>query len=334
MKKLSFKSHIAPSILSVIILGLSLGLLFNRQLAIDSIRYYQYQPTAEISSITGQTGMSDRGKFLFYASRPELQDNQGFNEACSRVEVSTMVLGCYDGDRIYIYDVEDPRVSSIRSTTAAHEMLHAAYHRLSSKDLIQVNHMLDIEYEALKSKGVLTDRMAYYERTAPGELRNELHSIIGTEVSDISPELEKYYSRYFSDRDKVVALHQQYSTIFLELKNQADQLRGEAGRLEADIKQQSNYYETQVASLQRDVSDFNSRARRGEFSSQSAFVLERQDLLARTDSLESTRQDINDKVDRYNKLVADLNDISIEVDKLNQSLDSYLTPPPSIQGGR
>lgn len=52
--------------------------------------------------------------------------------------------------------------------------------------------MLEKEYRK-NSDAEFSKRMDYYKRNQPGEEYNELHSIIGTEFADISPQLEDYY---------------------------------------------------------------------------------------------------------------------------------------------
>ena len=60
------------------------------------------------------------------------------------------MLGCYILNKgIYVYDITDDRLAGVRQVTTAHEMLHAAYDRLSVKERAQVDAMTAAAYEKL-----------------------------------------------------------------------------------------------------------------------------------------------------------------------------------------
>ncbi len=83
--------------------------------------------------------------------------------------------------------------------TAAHEMLHAAYAELAPGQRRRVDQLLDQAFEASADQR-LRDTLAEYADAEPGQRHNELHSILPTEVAELSPPLERYYQRYFEDR--------------------------------------------------------------------------------------------------------------------------------------
>jgi hypothetical protein len=310
--------------------ALALFLVANRQAIIDQIAVWQYQPSTEITAFTDRTAMNDRGEFLFYASHPSLEGTQVFNNKCARVEQSSAILGCYDGRSIYIYDVKNPKLDGIREVTAAHEMLHAAYQRLNDSDRAKVDKLVEAEYAKLSNNQEFAERMAFYARTEPGERDNELHSIIGTEVASISPELEQHYKAYFTDRSKVVALHTQYASVFYELQSRAQELSAELDRLADSIEAASSRYNQATVQLNADIQSFNDRASSGGFSSQSQFNSERAALVARVESLDAQRNAINSDRNRYNNLRDELIAIASESEALNRSIDSSLAPAPSI----
>lgn len=295
----------------------------------DAITYHQYEPTSAIAALADDSGMSERGRFLFYTSQPSLESSDTFSQKCGKKEITTAILGCYDGQRIYVYDITDERIAGIRPTTAAHEMLHAAYRRLDDAERRMVNQLLEAEYDKLKDDKELSGRMAFYARTQPGERENELHSIIGTEVAVISDELEEYYARYFSDRSMVIAQRQQYFSVFEQLRNRAEVLNARTGSLDEQIKSDREAYSAESADLQQAIDSLNFRARSGYFTSQDDFDSERQALVARNAALESLRVRLNDTISEYNQLVAELNGIAIETNELNKSIDSNVEPAPS-----
>ena len=303
----------------------------NSQLIKDTVVYHQYEPTEAIAAFVEQTGMNDKGKFLFYASQPLLEDRDGFNTHCQTAEHLAAVLGCYSSERIYIYNITDPRLEGIRPTTAAHEMLHAAFERLSSTDRSKVEQLLEAEYAKLKNVAELEQRMAVYAQIQPGDRANELHSIIGTEVKTLSAELETYYERYFSDRQKVVAQYERYHSLFAELQARATQLTSQIDELGKTIEQNRRQYANQSEALERSIQEFNARAGRGDFDSQASFQRERQQLISQTTVLDGLRSQINDMIATYNSTINELNGIATETNELNRSIDSTVDPAPSLE---
>lgn len=330
----STKKRNQGSITSILVLLLSLGaavlLVLNRQYIIDQISVWQYKPSSEIVSIAERSGLNNNGKFVFYTAHPSIEDASSFNQKCGRRENSTAILGCYNGQDIYIYNVTDTRLNGIREVTAAHEMLHAAYARLSENEKGRINQLLTREYEKLKDDKNFAERMAFYDRTEPGERDNELHSIIGTEVSSINGELETYYKKYFGDRSKVVALHGNYAAVFSELQKRGEKISSQLTELGHAIEQQSSQYNADVAQLNRDITSFNAKANGGEFVSDAAFQADRDALVARATALEVTRRHINDSIIRFNELRDELAAVASESEALNKSIDSSLAPAPSL----
>ena len=315
------------ALLSVIVAAI---LFLNRQYIIDQISVWQYQPSGDIASLVERSGMSDQGEFHFYASQPKLQTAADFNETCERKERAMAVLGCYNGQFIYIYNVTDAKLDGIREVTAAHEMLHAGYARLDEAQKQRIHELLDAEYEQLKNDVAFAERLAFYDRTEPGERYNELHSIIGTEVASISDELEEYYQKYFDDRSKTVGLYEQYASVFHELQNRSEQLSQQLTQLGDEIERESALYNTNTSQFSADVDAFNQRAENGDFTSQAAFEAERSQLISRGEALETRRQQINNNVTQYEALRAELMGIASESEALNRSIDSSLVPAPSL----
>lgn len=314
-----------------IVLAISLFIVLNRQYLLDSIHFWSYKPTASVASIADKITLTDTGQFIFYAARPEVDDSNTFNARCGRTEQSTAVLGCYVSDRIYLYDVTEPRLDGIKEVTAAHEMLHAVYQRMSDDERSKINRLVEVEYEKISSDPEFADRMAFYARTEPGERDNELHSIIGTEVESISPDLEAHYAKYFTNRRAIVELHSNYKAEFTKLEKQADALAAQLDKLSKEIDSSSKQYNNDVEDLNKDILDFNKRATSGSFSSQAAFTSERQALQKRVASLNGLRSSISAKIDQYESIRKQYNETVTQSKKLYQSIDSTLAPAPSVQ---
>jgi len=329
-KKQSLFGRIAGYVVLLICIGLALWLIFHRQYVIDQITVWQYHPDAAVQKLDKGAYLSKKGTFIFYASRPTVDGTQAFNQYCAKAEPQSAILGCYRDYRIYVYDVKDSRLDGIEEVTAAHEMLHAAWDRMSDKERAHLTTLLEAEYKKLNNAD-LNERMSYYSRAEPGERDNELHSILGTEFTGLSPELEKYYSQYFTDRDRLVALHTKYESIFDSLQKKAATLSSQLDSLSKDINSKVKAYNADVNQLNQDIAAFNQQAgANGGFSSTAEFNSQRASLMARASSLETQRAAINSEITTYQQVYKELQDTNSQSDALNRSIDSTLAPAPSV----
>ena len=325
----SHKSLLLAVINLCIIVCVVVAAILNRQYIIDKYNAWEFKPSPEIAQIANDVGLNENGRFYYFASRPELDFTKEFNGECRSREQGNAILGCYKNQRIYIYNVNDERLNGLKEVTAAHEMLHAAYERLSESDKKAVNTLLEKEYRK-NSDAEFSKRMDYYKRNQPGEEYNELHSIIGTEFADISPQLEDYYKRYFNNRSQVVALHSKYSDKFKELKQGSASLRKELENLSISINNASLKYNKDISNLNSEINTFNSRAKNGDFSSQEDFLNERSYLIKSTRKLEQDRANINRYIGQYESKRIEYNKLVDESNSMYKAMDSTLAPAPSI----
>ena len=248
---------------------------FHRQDVIDWIRVRTYQPSAAVAQLAMADSMTSAGRYLFYASEPSVDDRIAFNQHCVNTSEHSLVLGCYAAQRIYVYDVTDPQLSGTKEVTAAHEMLHAAYERLSASEQQRVNEMLTPIIQHMTDPRIL-ELIQLYNKQEPGQLYNEMHSVLATEYHTLSPELEKYYSRYFADRQKIVGYADRYQAIFSASKARI-----------ASYDQQLNALKTQIQ------------------ANNASLETRQQDLNVESAQLSSLRNANN--IDQYNRLVPDYN---------------------------
>jgi hypothetical protein len=331
-KKRSPVVAIVGGIVSIIILAAAGWLLLNRQYAIDQVTIWGYTPSSNIADINDRVDFTNEGQFYFYATRPEVAGDEQFNLDCPRQEVGNPILGCYANQRIFIYDITNPQLDGMEEVTAAHEMLHAVWERMDTNEQSKIGALLRLEYQKFADNKELTERMDYYQRTEPGQFENELHSILATEQASLNPELEKYYSQFFTDRQVIVGLHAKYDTVFKNLKVQSDTLYDELTRLGLDVEARTAAYNTNIAQLSRDIESFNARANSGSFSSASQFNNERAALLARSNQTDAERDRISADIDAYNVKYAKYQEIASQIEVLNKSIDSIkaLDPTPSV----
>ncbi|MFZ2126601.1 MAG: hypothetical protein WAV04_03775 [Candidatus Microsaccharimonas sp.] len=322
---------ITTVVLSITIFVFAGWLLLNRQYAADQVSVWAYNPPAEVQAIEDRVDFTDKGKFYFYATQPVIANAESFNESCPRQETGNPIIGCYAMGRIYVYNITNQQLDGIEEVTAAHEMLHAVWERMSTKDQEKVGKLLEEAY-AKVGNAELKGRMDYYARTEPGQFHNELHSIFGTEVPNLGDDLEDYYAQYFNDRQAVLAYNEQYSSVFKGLAAQAETLASELGTLAASIGGRTEAFNAESAQLSADIQAFNDRAAANDFQSQAEFNRERAALVARTNQLDNERQAINADIVTYNEKYDQYVAVATQIELLNKSIDSIkaLEPTPSL----
>lgn len=317
-------------LVSLIIIGLAVALFLQRQYVIDRFTVWQFQPSSSVSALAEKSQMNDEGKFYFYASRPEINDKASFNNNCTSASEQTVVLGCYAAQRIYVFDVTDERLAGIKEVTAAHEMLHAVYDRLGRAEKDRVNGLLEQQLSSVTDKRII-NLIAVYDKTEPGQRLNEIHSIFATEIENLSPELEAYYKKYFTDRAQVVALSKQYESVFSSIKERQAVLISELDALSDEILAQTEQYNAGAQQLSADIAAFNQRASNNGYSSQAQFNADRQSLVQKQTQLAALRDTINAASSLYNQKRDELQELNGQAQNLNQSINSNsLEEAPSL----
>jgi hypothetical protein len=276
------------------------------------------QPSPDdIVAIADATGMSDAGRLIFLASTPAIEDADRFNDDCSVESEGT--LGCFDGTDIYIFAVTDPRLQGTIEVTGAHEMLHAAYQRLSPEERADVDALVAEAVAALPPDDpVFADMKLYPQSQWP----DEWHSRLGTEFADLPAALEAHYDRYFDDRSLVLDLDAKSTALLDQLEEQLDDLADRVAALDAEIGERSGAYDAALAAYTADVSAFNTKADAGGFGTQAEFDAARAALVARQQRLEQERTALNARIDEYNDLVDQLTALDADYADLYQGLDS------------
>jgi hypothetical protein len=315
---------------NILLLIVAVWVLLNRQDVLDAIQLFQYSPPAEVEALAKETSMSDGGIHAFYVSHPTLADRSTFNSSCNtNSKEQTIILGCYTGQRIYIYNITDARLPGVRQVTAAHEMLHAAYDRLGKSEKERIDAYIDAQAQKITDPRIL-NLIDMYRKSEPGELHNEMHSIFGTEVKELSPELEEHYKEFFTDRSKVVWFSEQYEKVFNELKAKQKSIIADMESLADEIKKRNVALSLAVKDLDSDIRSFNQRANDGDFESQAEFNTERNQLVARQQDLEADRETINQMIAAHDQKRKELEALNLEVNSLNNSLDSTPAEVPSV----
>lgn len=251
---------------------------------------------ATFATVAQRTTMTDEARRLLAVSSPELVELGNLGAACA-LDPEISVLGCYRSGQILVLAVTDARLDGMVEATTAHELLHAAWATLDDGERERVGELLRTAFDRLAT-AELTDRLELYRARDPGSVDGELHSILGTEVADIGPELEAHYRRWFADRSAVVSLTVAVRSTFAMLEAQVDDLDVTLGGLQARIDALEDRLSTDLASLQARSAELDSLLTAERFEEYNAAV-----------------GPFNEEVRVYNESVAELRSL---IDEFNQ----------------
>lgn len=276
-----------------------------------------YAPPTNVVQLADATTMVGHGRDMFFVSQPRVEDGEAFNLHCRNTGEKTVVLGCYVGQQIYLFNVTDARLAGVVEVTAAHEMLHAVYDRLDTQDKKRVDAMIEAELPKVtddRLKGLI----AMYAETEPGQQLNEMHSILGTEYAGLSPELEAYYKQFFTDRSKVVALAQQYQGAFSASQVRIADMSGRLEELKKKIDSNTEKLNQQRAELDSEAARLN-ELRSSDTAAYNKAVPEYNAKARAYNSLVVATREL---IDEYNQLVVEHNNEAAAQNSLYHSLDS------------
>lgn len=290
----------------------------KRQPITDWWRLRGYEPPVQVAELATNTTMTRHGRQLFYINRPAIEDKQIFNQHCPAAE-HTIVLACYvSGQGIYIYKVTDQRLNGEEEVAASHEMLHAAYDRLSDQERSTIDALLTQAYQSVTNQRIRSNIASYKKGGA--DITNELHSILGTEVQKLPPSLEQYYRKYFTNRQAIVQFSDKYEKAFSDRRQLAERylqqittLEQRLSLLKQQIGSEESYLNTQYNVLldERSMSDdpqvFNAKA------------------AAYNQRVGAYRQQVdayNQLVTEHNNLLVKYNAVTLEERQLLKSLNS------------
>jgi hypothetical protein len=314
---------------SLVVLASLLLALWQRQAIIDWWRLRNYDPPPSVAALATDTGMTDGARRVFYVNHPELLSNQDqFRQSCPIAE-QTIILGCYQSPQsgIYIYEVSDSRLDGVEQVTAAHEMLHAQYDRLSDDEREAIDRQLLAFYESGAVSERVKSTIDLYKQTEPDDLVNEMHSIFGTEVVALPTELESYYQRYFTDRTKVVTFSERYEAEFTSRTQQITDMDNQLAQLKSQIDSQENNLTAQLAALEAEDAKLDFYRNNGDFATFNSLVPSYNAKVnnAKVNSYNAGVNKLKKDIERYNQLVNERNSLAAELKGLEQAIDTRLT---------
>jgi hypothetical protein len=276
-----------------------------------------YRPSVEIAALAARTTMTGLGRLFFYASAPQVITGQPFVSSCPSAEASTQtILGCYHDHHIYVLNVARPELVTVIDVTAAHEMLHAVYEDMSSEQHALYDPQLSAFYDASPDVH-LHLIVPLYEQRTPLNRASELHSLIGSQVGGLTPQLDEYYRKYFKDRNVVVNAYNTYISVFDNLINHLQDLEAQLTDLRDqinDVRAQTNAAGSEADRLGAQIDSLRAQ---GRIVESNLLVPPQNAAVARANGF--ARQG-NGLIDQYNAVVAEARDVVAQLGGLDSAL--------------
>jgi len=173
-------------------------------------RTYAIATLGNIGELTNSSGMDFMGKYILKTSNPKLTTMDEVSTVCNSQSEKVFTYGCNvtddSGSKIYVSTISISELKGIEASAVAHEMLHTVYARMSDVERNSINKAIDEAYSAAQNSSDEHFKQAIepYKNDEAVSFHNELHSILVIYKGDLGPILEKHYSKYFKDRQKLV----------------------------------------------------------------------------------------------------------------------------------
>jgi hypothetical protein len=298
---------------------------FNAQALADWWQLRGYTPPASVAALASQDTMTANARHIFYVNHPSIETSaSNFRKDCGESE-KTIVLGCYRSNQagIFVYGVQEPRLTGVQQVTSAHEMLHAAYDRLSSKDKNYVDGLLQNYFNHdLRDQRVI-DTINDYKDSEPKDVVNEMHSIFGSEIADLPQPLAAYYSRYFTDRHAVTVYAAAYQKEFTTRENQIKTDDAQLDQMKNQINSEEQSLDSQLIQINSDRARLDSLRNSGRISEYNSQV---GDFNSEVRSYNIDIGKLRSDIEAYNRLVDARNAIASELASLDKALDTRSVP--------
>ncbi len=303
----------------LVCIATTVSALIERQNLTDWWRLKHYNAPQEVAQLAVQDGMTSYARKVFYVNRPNIIARSSFGSSCPNDGgEQTIVLGCYHSGQsgIDLLHVSDPLLNGVEQVTAAHEMLHAAYERLSTGERQRIDGLLQAYYAHDLHDPRILSTIATYKKSEPHDVVNEMHSVFGTEVKTLPASLENYYKRYFVSRAEVVANADKYQAQFTSRQTIVAQndatlasLKIKINDREADLKTKLNSINNQQAILLK--------LRSSNVPAYNATV---PGYNQQVDAYNREADGVQSFIDQFNQLVISRNKVALEEDQLVKEL--------------
>ena len=285
-----------------------------------------YHPPAAIVSLVNIDQMTNYAKNLFYVNRPNLASKSVFAAQCPKGAYQTYVIGCYhSGDNgIYLLDVKNPSLDGIIPVTAAYEMLHAGYARLTSAARSSIDNQMWNFYLHNVNNSEIKQQMAAYAVSEPGARYDELYSVLATEVDNLPTTLNNDYRLYFKDRASIVVMYNKYQASFISRQSAIASDASELNSLKTQIDNNEAVISSELNSIKTQSATLDGQKSSGDIAAYNLGVPGYNLLVNNYDVLVNTTRS---EITNYNQIVNQLNSLVLEEQQLIKSIN---TAPNSL----
>lgn len=318
------RRYISRLLSTLIVFALAAGIVTQKQAIQDELKLYNYTAPAAVADLATQDGMTSYARKIYYVNHPDIISGSSFYQYCpNNGGEKTIILGCYHGGQsgIVLLGVTEPLLNGVEQVTAAHEMLHAAYDRLSSSAKAKVDAMLQDYYKHDLHDSRLLAIIDAYKISEPNDVVNEMHSVFGSEVANLPQPLEQYYKKFFNDRAQVTAFAAKYQAEFTSRQNIVAQDDAQLATLKSQIDTIESNLKIQIANINSQQANLLS-LRSTDVGAYNAGVPGYNQLV---DSYNHDVNNLQDLVVQYNQLVNSRNAVALEENQLAKELTSSAT---------
>jgi hypothetical protein len=309
----------------VVVLAALVLAAFNRQAIQDWWKLRGYQSPSAVVQLADQDTMNSYTQHLFYLNKPQLPTTvASFRQDCPENK-DTIVLGCYHPGQngIFIYNVQDPALAGIQQVTAAHEVLHAVYARLSSRDRSQLDNELEAFYKHGLTDPVVMAEVKLYQQTEPTDVMDEMSCTFGTEVANLPATLTAYYNRFFTNRVAIVAYEQRYEGAFISRQSTIANDDQQLAAMKQQINAQQAALGSQLTQINSNRTNLNSLLSSGQAAAYNAAV---PGFNNEIDTYNAAVNSLRTTINSYNQLVASRNLIAGQLTTLDSAIDTRQIP--------
>lgn len=304
----------------------------ERQTIRDYFDARDFEPSAEIQQVIDNIDLTPVGTRVFLATHPQMQQGNVFNDRCRAADSGGHghLLGCYASGNIHLFHVTDERLSSVIEVTAVHELLHAAYSRLSHSERDTLASRLTGYYEErIVTDPDLEERMQVYSHLSASRFANELHSVLATEVPDLPDWLERHYAQWLTDRATITDFYASYREVFESVQEEAAQLKAELDAMHESVEHDTQSYTSAVEAFNTDWKQFVARNEAYGFSGNpEEFNRLKREFDGRRGQLDAWKVAIESNISDYEALRTQLENLGELSEELNSQIDSTLPIVP------
>ena len=142
---------------------------------------------------------------------------------------------------------------------------------------------------------------------------------LGTEVLNLSPDLEAHYRKYFTDRSAIVLLSEKYERVFTALRTKAKNLNAQLGERKLALERLAEQVQQQATSIDSERSNLQSS---GTSNSQSDYNSRVSNFNDRVNGYNQIVARLREQTETYNQMVTEHNSIALEEKSLVESLEN------------